>query len=111
MDEEGVPDGQWAYKYEASLRGKGGIFTLHHYDKLHCGHKVTGLFHHSSMTRGHCVKFAGALSIVEGRLTMLSPHSGHYIPSQAEYSALQSMLQAKGVDLSFTDIKDMVKSK
>ena len=42
---------------------------------------------------------------------MLSPHSGHYIPSQAEYSALQSMLQAKGVDLSFTDIKDMVKSK
>ncbi len=73
--------------------------------------QVTGLFHHSSMTRGHCVKFAGALSVADGKLTMLSPHSGHYIPTQAEYDALQSMLRAKGVDLSLTDVRDMIKSK
>jgi hypothetical protein len=42
---------------------------------------------------------------------MLSPHSGHYIPTQAEYDALQSMLRAKGVDLSLTDVRDMIKSK
>lgn len=89
--------------------GKGGIFVVDVFGKMYCGDKVTGAFHHSSMTRGHCVMFAGALTVKEGRVQMLAPYSGHYVPTEIDYDNFLQLLRSRGVSLSETDIKGMVK--
>jgi hypothetical protein len=89
--------------------GKGGIFVVDVFGKMYCGDKVTGAFHHSSMTRGHCVMFAGALTVKEGLLQMLAPYSGHYVPTEIDYDNFLQLLRSRGVSLSETDIKGMVK--
>ena len=40
------------------------------------------------MTCGHCCRFAGSITVEAGRVLKVTPHSGHYVPTQAEYDSL-----------------------
>ena len=91
--------------------GKGGIFAIDQFGNLHAAQKVPGVLHHSSLTGGHCCRFAGSITVREGRLLKVTPHSGHYVPTQAEYDALVSSWEHEGLDLSETEIGGLVKEK
>ena len=53
--------------------------------------------------------FAGALTVKEGLVQMLAPYSGHYVPTEIDYDNFLQLLRSRGVSLSETDIKGMVK--
>ncbi|KAK7248284.1 hypothetical protein SO694_0034006 [Aureococcus anophagefferens] len=40
-------------------RARSGIFVVDHFGHMYAARKVSGAFHHSSLTRGHCCRFAG----------------------------------------------------
>jgi len=88
-----------------------GIFVLDSHGVLYCGTKVRGVFHHSSFVRGHCVKVAGGLTIVDGWLRTLSPHSGHYQPGQEHVDDMIDDWKGKGVDFRQVELKPYVKNK
>jgi hypothetical protein len=91
--------------------GKGGIFAIDQYGIMHAGPKVSGAFHHSSFTGGHCCRFAGSITVDKGRVLKLTPHSGHYVPTEAEYTALINAWREAGLDLSSAEITGLVKEK
>ena len=91
--------------------GKGGIFVVDMYGTIHAAQKVSGAFHHSSLTRGHCCRFAGSITVEAGRVRKISPHSGHYVPTQPEYDALIECWQKDGLDLSNAEIGGFVKER
>eukprot|EP00966_Prymnesium_polylepis_P283912 6558859-Prymnesium_polylepis.1 len=90
---------------------KGGIFIVDHFGKMYAGQKVAGLFQHSSMTCGHCCKFAGGITVREGQVVSVSPHSGHYIPTQPEYDDIVESWTGAGLDLSKTELRSLIKDK
>lgn len=92
-------------------RGRGGIFVMDHFGHLLAAQKIAGTLHHSSLTRGHACRFAGSIVVEEGRVTRISPHSGHFIPTRGEYDALLDELRGRGLDLSKTEIRGLVKEK
>lgn len=96
-------------KGAARAEGK-GIFVLDTYGTLYCGSKIRGIFHHSSFVRGHAVQVAGGLTIVDGWLQQLSPHSGHYQPSQDLIEQMMSDWSEAGVDFSHVELKPYVKT-
>ena len=89
----------------------GGIFVIDQYGSMHAGQKVPGVFQHSSMTGGHCCRFAGSITVQDGRVLALTPHSGHYVPTQAEYDNLVANWRRDGLDLSEAEIGGFVKDK
>ena len=89
----------------------GGIFVIDQYGSMHAGQKVPGVFQHSSMTGGHCCRFAGSITVQDGRVLALTPHSGHYVPTQAEYDNLVADWRRDGLDLSEAEIGGFVKDK
>lgn len=91
--------------------GKGGIFAIDQYGRMHAGQKVSGAVHHSSFTGGHCCRFAGSITVKDGRVLQVTPHSGHYVPTQAEYDVLLDDWRQAGLDLSETKIGGLVKEK
>lgn len=91
--------------------GKGGIFAIDQFGAFHAAQKVNGVLHHSSLTSGHACRFAGAITVKDGRLLKVTPHSGHYVPTQAEYDALISNWQQEGLDMSKAVLGDLVKEK
>lgn len=95
---------------DARATGK-GIFVLSSFGPLYCGTKIRGVFHHSSFVRGHCVKVAGGITIVDGWLKELSPHSGHYQPGPQQVDDMMADWKAKGVDFSSVKVKPYVKEK
>jgi len=94
-----------------SKPGKGGIFVLDMYGTMHAAQKVSGAFHHSSLTGGHCCRFAGSITVEGGFVRKVSPHSGHYVPTQAEYDALIECWRQDGLDLSNAEIGGLVKER
>jgi len=95
------------------LHGKGtlGIFVVDHFGRIFCADKVRGVCHHSSLSRGHAVKFAGSLRVEAGRVAVITPHSGHYVPSQQDYDDVLADWAARGLDLSQTEVRGLVKEK
>lgn len=93
---------------EERLKGK-GIFVLDTFGCLYCSTKIRGVLHHSSFVRGHCVKVAGGMTIRDGWLVELSPHSGHYQPGQDHVDAMTADWKAKGVDFEKVVIMPYVK--
>ena len=89
--------------------GKGGIFVIDMFGTMYAAQKVSGALHHSSLTGGHCCRFAGNVKVEAGRVRKVSPHSGHYVPAQADYDALIECWQHDGLDLSGAKIGDLVK--
>lgn len=82
-----------------------GIFVLDKFGKLYCGPKLRGTFQHSSFVRGHCVKVAGGIRISGGRVSELSPHSGHYQPLPEQISRMREDWARKGVDFTSVVVK------
>lgn len=81
---------------------EGWIFVLRD-GMLYGGQKVTKQIpriHHTSFVGGECVQTAGMMVIVDGRIQIIYPHSGHYRPSEHEVLILLRFLKDKGVDLS-----------
>jgi len=93
---------------EARAEGK-GIFTLDSFGRLYCGTKIRGVLHHSSFVRGHCVKVAGGITLQDGWLTVLSPHSGHYQPGSEHVEDMIGLWKEKGVDFRKVHLKPFMK--
>lgn len=96
-------------KGEERMMGK-GIFVLDSFGQLYCGTKIRGVFHHSSFVRGHCVKVAGGITIEDGQLISLSPHSGHYMPGEEHVDDMIKSWKNDGVDFSQVKIKPYLKT-
>ncbi|MEN0060102.1 MAG: hypothetical protein AAGB31_14780 [Bdellovibrio sp.] len=67
-----------------------------------------GFYHHSSLSAGEPVLFAGMASFDEGRLRELSNSSGHYKTSTDQTLDVLRVLQAQGVDMSRMKLTDRV---
>lgn len=91
--------------------GKGGIFTLDQFGRMYASNKVSGVLHHSSLTCGHCCRFAGSVTVKDGRVLEISPHSGHYVPTQAEYDELVEAWSQAGLDLTETNFRGLIKDR
>ena len=89
--------------------GKGGIFVVDQYGTILAAQKVTGALHHSSLTGGKCCRFAGNVTVKDGHILMVTPHSGHYVPTQAEYDLLLESWRQQGLDLSRAKIGGFAK--
>lgn len=86
------------------------IFVADVNDTLYVGQKRLCNFHHSSFFAGAPVKLAGGLVVRDGQLVVLSPHSGHYRPTQEIFDAFLSSLSKRGVDMSTVKIASFDKT-
>ena len=68
--------------------------------RIYTGIKTQGAFQHSSFLHGSRVLSAGLISIQDGKLKSLSPHSGHYRPTAENFWITAKCLEAEGVDMS-----------
>lgn len=75
------------------------IFVADSAGRLYIGIKDNGSFQHTSFTRGSRVSAAGMISVREGKVTGLSPLSGHYRPPTRNFRAFVERLKSMGVDL------------
>ena len=51
--------------------GKGGIFAIDQYGRMAAAQKVSGALHHSSLTGGKCCRFAGSITVEQGKVRYL----------------------------------------
>ncbi|GAA6059636.1 hypothetical protein JCM10212_004139 [Sporobolomyces blumeae] len=70
--------------------------------------KKTGGFQHSSFLYGARVTSAGLLKASDGKLTSLSPLSGHYRAGTMHFKAFVRGLEEQGVDMSSVSISKSV---
>jgi hypothetical protein len=68
------------------------------------GIKNSGVFQHSSFLQGARISAAGLIKIKNGRLSSLSPLSGHYRPPASNFRAFVHSLEDEGVDMSHVSI-------
>ena len=68
--------------------------------RIYAGIKDPGGFNHSSFLHGSRVLSAGRISIQDGYLLSLSPHSGHYRPKAKNFWMTAKCLEAAGADMS-----------
>lgn len=80
------------------------IFVADTNFRLYVGMKQSGSFQHSSFLHGSRISAAGSITIKNGRITKLSPLSGHYRPPVANFRAFISSLKTAGVDMSHVSI-------
>lgn len=97
-------DGLWRLASTGELVNtgpKGWIFVLLN-ERMYACEKRTNTFprfHHSSFFAGAGVNAAGMIVCVDGRLTKLFPHSGHYRPHDRHLYSLLAYLRDRGVQL------------
>lgn len=82
-----------------SVRKNTWIFVADTSFRLYVGIKDSGAFQHSSFLQGSRISAAGLIKVKNGRLTSLSPLSGHYRPPAANFRAFLKSLKAEGVDM------------
>lgn len=58
-----------------------------------------GRYHHSSLSSGDDVIFAGTISVMDGVIHEISANSGHYKPSALQTLRVLSLMKKKGIDL------------
>ena len=80
------------------------IFVVDTSLHIYAGIKASGTFQHSSFLKGSRVLSAGLISIQDGQLMSLSPHSGHYRPTAENFWITAKCLEAAGVDMSQASI-------
>ncbi|KAK1780575.1 hypothetical protein QBC45DRAFT_104929 [Copromyces sp. CBS 386.78] len=84
-----------------SVRRNTWIFVADTNLRLYVGIKSSGAFQHSSFLQGSRIFAAGSIKIKDGRLTSLSPLSGHYRPPTSSFRAfMRSLQEEQGVDMS-----------
>jgi hypothetical protein len=98
-------DGLWrmcATGELVSTGPKGWIFVLLNERMYACEKRTSSFprFHHSSFFAGAGVNAAGMVVCVDGRLTKLFPHSGHYRPHDRHLYSLLAYLRDKHVRLA-----------
>ncbi|KDN68511.1 putative IQ calmodulin-binding domain-containing protein [Colletotrichum sublineola] len=86
-----VKKNTWIYVADTSFR-------------LYVGIKASGAFQHSSFLQGSRISSAGLIKIKDGRLSSLSPLSGHYRPPASNFRAFVRNLKDAGVDTSHVSI-------
>lgn len=87
-----------------SVRKNTWIFVADTNFRLYVGIKDSGAFQHSSFLQGSRISAAGLIKIKNGRLTSLSPLSGHYRPPASNFRAFVRSLKEGGVDMSHVSI-------
>lgn len=87
-----------------SVRKNTWIFVADTSFRLYVGIKDSGAFQHSSFLQGSRISAAGLIKIKNGRLTSLSPLSGHYRPPASNFRAFVRSLKEEGVDMSHVSI-------
>lgn len=86
------------------MRPNTWIFVADTSFRLYVGIKDSGAFQHSSFLQGARISAAGLIRIRDGRLTSLSPLSGHYRPPASNFRAFVRSLRAAGVDMGRVSI-------
>lgn len=76
------------------------MFIMNKRGHFYIGKKVRMKFHHSSLNQGRPVASAGLLSIYDGVLQYIKPHSGHYMTTNKMFRHALTVLKSRGVDLS-----------
>lgn len=87
-----------------TVRKNTWIFVTDTNFRLYVGIKDSGSFQHSSFLQGSRIGAAGLIKIKDGRLTALSPLSGHYRPPAANFRNFEKNLKTAGVDMSRVSI-------
>ncbi|RDW87602.1 hypothetical protein BP5796_03296 [Coleophoma crateriformis] len=87
-----------------SVKKNTWIFVADTSFRLYVGIKQSGAFQHSSFLHGSRISAAGSIKIKDGRLSKLSPLSGHYRPPVANFRAFVHSLKDNGVDMSHVSI-------
>merc|ERR1712061_111504 len=68
--------------------GERQIFVITIEKQMYIGPKVKGFFHHSSFNAGRACIGAGYVVVKFGKLEEISPHSGHYRPTEINYQVM-----------------------
>lgn len=84
----------------ATVRPGTWIYVADTMGRLYVGIKSSGAFQHASFLSGGRIASAGSIGITDGKLTYLSPLSGHYRPTTKSFRAFVANLKEAGVDLS-----------
>ncbi|KAG4255031.1 hypothetical protein FPRO03_05756 [Fusarium proliferatum] len=87
-----------------SVRKNTWIFVADTSFRMYVGIKDSGAFQHSSFLQGSRISSAGLIKIKNGRLSSLSPLSGHYRPPAANFRAFVASLRQSEVDMSHVSI-------
>lgn len=87
-----------------SVRKNTWIFVADTAFRLYVGIKASGAFQHSSFLQGARISAAGLIKVKDGRLSSLSPLSGHYRPPAANFRAFVHSLEDEGVDMTHVSI-------
>ncbi|KAH8163124.1 hypothetical protein CIB48_g5129 [Xylaria polymorpha] len=87
-----------------SVRKNTWIFVADTSFRLYVGIKASGAFQHSSFMHGSRILAAGLIKVKSGRLSSLSPLSGHYRPPASSFRAFVHSLEEAGVDMSHVSI-------
>ncbi|KAF7189743.1 IQ domain-containing protein IQM1 [Pseudocercospora fuligena] len=84
----------------ASVRPGTWIYVSDTVGRLYIGIKSSGAFQHASFLSGARISSAGIIGVTNGKLTYLSPLSGHYRPTTKSFKRFIENLKAQGVDTS-----------
>ena len=84
----------------ASIKPGTWIYVCDTVGRLYVGIKNSGSFQHASFLSGARISSAGSIGIEDGRLTFLSPLSGHYRPTTKSFRLFVDNLKEQKVDLS-----------
>jgi hypothetical protein len=76
------------------------IYVTDTLNRLYIGIKSSGAFQHASFLSGARIRSAGSIGVQDGKLTYLSPLSGHYRPTTKSFETFVDSLEEAGVDLS-----------
>ena len=87
-----------------SVKKNTWIFVADTSFRLYVGIKDSGAFQHSSFLQGGRISAAGLIKAKNGRLSSLSPLSGHYRPPASNFRAFVRNLKDEGVDMSHVSI-------
>ncbi|RGP55780.1 hypothetical protein FSPOR_11986 [Fusarium sporotrichioides] len=87
-----------------SVRKNTWIFVADTNFRMYVGIKDSGAFQHSSFLQGSRISSAGLIKIKNGRLSSLSPLSGHYRPPASNFRAFVHSLRQSEVDMSHVSI-------
>ena len=75
------------------------IYVMSPDGTLYIGDKKKERFHHSSFLSGSAVIAAGSVCVEEGVLKELTPHSGHYRPSDDDFARCVQSFKDAGVPM------------
>ncbi|KAK6441883.1 hypothetical protein LTR95_001884 [Oleoguttula sp. CCFEE 5521] len=83
----------------ASVKPSTWIYVCSPSGVLYISLKTPGSFQHASFLSGARIASAGSVGVSEGKLTYLSPLSGHYRPTTQSFKEFRQSLEERGVEM------------